>query len=55
MDGRVLTEGLVGVDVDHSMGEAAYRSHEATRGEYRQVLQTVDYAGVSYVEQANRV
>ena len=55
MDGRVLAEALVGTGDVSSNGEPSYRSHEATRGEYRQVLLTVEYAGVSYVEQANRI
>jgi hypothetical protein len=54
MDGRVLAEAFVGANAG-SVGEPEYRSHEASRGEYRQVLQTVEYAGVSYVDQANRV
>jgi len=55
MDGRVLSEALVDANDYQAFSEPEYRSHEATRGEYRQVLQTVEYAGVSYVEQANRI
>jgi len=53
MDGRVLSEALV--DADQASGEPNHRSHEASRDGYRQVLETVEYAGVSYVEQSNRV
>jgi phosphonoacetate hydrolase len=55
MDGRVLAEAFSGESDASANGEPEYRTHEAIRGEYRQVLQTVEYAGVSYVEQANRV
>jgi len=54
MDGRVLTEALVAGSGEPVHDDPEYLSHEAIRGGYRQVLQTVEYARVSYVERANR-